>query len=334
MISIVVPVYNAERSIHKCIDSIVNQTFEDLEIILVNDGSKDNSGLICDEYAKKDNRIKVVHKENGGVSSARNSGLDIMTGQYFCFIDSDDYIEKDMIEKLYKAISESGAEIAICGYKRFCNNEIKCHYENKGDIVGKIGIADFVAKNCLNWLVSTPWAKLYTTTYLSNVRFDESMSLGEDTKFNLNFFEYIEKITIVDECLYCYVDTEGSLTNTYKEGYFDAICKLYKVVAEFIQNHSVNGKKIYININYKIFFYSYKFINANIERTGFIQQIKFINQICRSSLLQKAVQNLPPLSLYEKLYAWGLRKRLALYLWGLSIICLNRCKYLQSRKNH
>ena len=102
LISVVVPVYNVENYLEKCVSSITNQTYKNLEIILVNDGSKDNSGAICDDLAKNDSRIKVIHKENGGLSDARNTGINVATGEYIGFVDSDDWIERDMYEQLYK----------------------------------------------------------------------------------------------------------------------------------------------------------------------------------------------------------------------------------------
>ena len=114
-ISVIVPIYNTEKYLHKCIDSILNQTFKDLEVILVDDGSTDSSGAICDEYAKKDERVVVIHKENGGQATARNIGLDIAKGEYISFIDSDDYIENDMYESMLDAIERTGADVAMCG---------------------------------------------------------------------------------------------------------------------------------------------------------------------------------------------------------------------------
>lgn len=104
VISVIVPIYNTEKYLAKCLDSLINQTFQRLEIILIDDGSTDNSGQICDEYAVKDDRIKVIHKTNGGVSSARNAGLDVVTGSYIAFVDPDDYIDSDMYEVLYKVV--------------------------------------------------------------------------------------------------------------------------------------------------------------------------------------------------------------------------------------
>ena len=115
LISIIVPIYNVEVYIRNCVDSILGQSYENIEIILVDDGSPDNCGDICDEYGSKDKRIKVIHKKNGGLSSARNAGIDIATGDYLGFIDSDDWIESDMYESLYTALTSHKADISVCG---------------------------------------------------------------------------------------------------------------------------------------------------------------------------------------------------------------------------
>jgi len=122
-ISIIVPVYKVEQYIHKCIDSILNQTLNDFELILVNDGSPDQCGQICDEYAKCDSRIKVIHKENGGQASARNMGLDIATGEYIGFVDSDDWIEPDMYEILYNECIINECEIISCSSIIHCKTK-------------------------------------------------------------------------------------------------------------------------------------------------------------------------------------------------------------------
>lgn len=123
LISVIVPVYNVEKYIDKCINSIINQTYKNLEIILVDDGSPDNCGNICDEYSKKDNRIIVIHKENGGVSSARNIGIKNAKGKWITFVDSDDWIENDYVEKLSKIGIQNKAEVVLCGYNRIYNND-------------------------------------------------------------------------------------------------------------------------------------------------------------------------------------------------------------------
>ena len=116
-ISVIVPVYNVERYLKRCIESIINQTYKDLEIILVDDGSTDSSGNICDEYKKIDKRISVIHKKNGGLSDARNEGLKVVTGTYIAFVDSDDFLDLDMYEYMQKNIEKENADIVICGTK-------------------------------------------------------------------------------------------------------------------------------------------------------------------------------------------------------------------------
>ena len=116
LISVIVPVYNVEQYLPKCIDSILAQTYENLEIILVEDGTKDSSGVICDEYAAKDARIRVIHKENGGLSSARNAGMEIARGEYFGFVDSDDWIEPEMYENLMALAQKYDADVFVKGY--------------------------------------------------------------------------------------------------------------------------------------------------------------------------------------------------------------------------
>ena len=123
LISVIIPIYNVEKFLSFCIDSIVNQTYKNLEIILVDDGSTDNSGKICDEYALKDNRIKVMHKQNGGVSSARNVGLNIAKGKYIGFVDSDDYVENDMFEILHNLIIKNNVDISCCNKFVFKKNK-------------------------------------------------------------------------------------------------------------------------------------------------------------------------------------------------------------------
>ena len=129
-ISVIVPVYNVEQYLERCVESIINQTYKNLEIILVDDGSTDNSGKLCDELAKKDNRIKVIHKENGGLSDARNRGIEEAAANIVGFIDSDDYIDKDMYEVLFENLKKTGANLSMCGHYDVFNGIIPNQVEN------------------------------------------------------------------------------------------------------------------------------------------------------------------------------------------------------------
>lgn len=149
-ISVIVPVYNVDRFLDRCLISITGQTFKDLEIILVDDGSPDNSPQMCEEWAKKDNRIRVIHKENGGLGFARNSGMEIATGEFIAFVDSDDYIEFDMYEKLYQEAEESDSDIVYSGFNYIASNGQKTVFtENEKTCV--LGRATTSARVCLRY---------------------------------------------------------------------------------------------------------------------------------------------------------------------------------------
>ncbi|MGM9536201.1 MAG: glycosyltransferase family 2 protein [Intestinibacter sp.] len=213
-ISIVVPVYNVEKYLNRCVDSIINQTYKDLEIILVDDGSTDNCHSICDKYAKVDDRIKVIHKENGGLSDARNIGIENSTGKYISFVDSDDYIHYDMVSRLYKNIKSYKANIAICGYIKTYNdiekfneievNEIKC--------LNNIEAIDLLFDENLgsNFIVS--WGKLYDIKLFKNILYPVG-KIHEDEFTTYKLLYASEKIVYDSTPLYYYYQREDSIMN-------------------------------------------------------------------------------------------------------------------------
>lgn len=204
LISIIIPVYKVEKYLARCIDSILQQTYSNLEIILVNDGSPDNCGNICDEYSKKDSRITVIHKENGGVSSARNMGLKVAKGKYIGFVDSDDYIELDMFEKLYKILKKNEAQLSVCNI--YGKNEDKLEiYDNKQFIE-----IIFDQNGPQGYLCN----KLYDKSVIDkfNLILDENIHICEDLLFNVNYLEKIKKVVYIHEGFYHYVENSSSAT--------------------------------------------------------------------------------------------------------------------------
>jgi len=211
-ISVIVPIYNVEKYLHKCVDSILAQTYENIEVILVNDGSPDNCGAICDEYATKDSRIRVIHKTNGGLSSARNAGVDIAEGKYIGFIDSDDYISPYMYEKLYDAITDANADLAICGHVPVDTNGVLCG--NPEEIPENIV---YKRRQAMDELYSRRYGvyvsackKLYKSNLFNIVRFPEG-KIHEDEFTTHRFFHECEKIVVIKDVLYFYVQSEGSI---------------------------------------------------------------------------------------------------------------------------
>lgn len=216
MISIIVPAYNVEKYISKCIESILNQTYEDFEVLLINDGSTDNTLNICNEYAKKDSRIRVINKENGGLSSARNKGIDFAKGDWISFIDSDDYIHQCMYEILYRNIIFYDADISMCNYKKVYNENINLEnvdykYSEDIKIFNKIeALNQLYIEDNTNFVIMCN--KLYKKELFRNLRFDIGQ-IHEDQLIIHKILFKCNKLIYNNIPLYYYLQREGSIMN-------------------------------------------------------------------------------------------------------------------------
>lgn len=211
-VSIIVPVYQVEKYIRQCVDSILTQTFTDFELILVDDGSKDQSGQICDEYAVIDGRVRVIHKENGGLSDARNKGMDEATGKYFMFVDSDDYIAPTMVECLYKKILNDSANVAVCNFLYFFENDRKKSFSTdiKPEILSGLEIF-YNRKNERNYGIWTvAWNKLYSRETFGKTRFRFG-KYHEDEFWANDIYQMDIKVVTIPECLYYYRQRDNSI---------------------------------------------------------------------------------------------------------------------------
>lgn len=236
LISVIVPIYNVEKYLHRCVDSILGQTYHNLEIILIDDGSPDNCSIICDEYAQKDYRIRVVHKTNGGLSDARNVGIEAATGEYLMFVDSDDFIAANMIEKLYHALLVNNADISICNFKyvdengasilfnpRFSNSKLPIQ---DGVISGTDILKEkLFATKCWYWVVA--WNKLYKKSIFSEIRYPVG-KIHEDEFVIHAILMKCDKVACVSEMLYYYVQRSDSImgmskTDSRKIDYTEAL---------------------------------------------------------------------------------------------------------------
>lgn len=206
MISIILPIYNAEQYLHRCIDSILAQSYTDFELLLVDDGSTDGSDAICDEYAVKDNRVRVFHKANGGVSSARNLGLDNAQGEYITFCDADDYVGVDWLAGFSEAIA-SNADLAIQGYYAIegNNTQEKVFAPCQGDTIEdkRLLITLLMREEMYGYL----WVKLFRRQIIEeySIRFDEQSTFREDEQFFSKYMEYAASFTCVDRVGYYYI---------------------------------------------------------------------------------------------------------------------------------
>lgn len=238
MVSIIVPIYNGEKYIHRCIKSILKQTHINLEVILVDDGSTDNSKAICDQYSKYDSRVKIICKKNKGVSAARNAGIKIAQGRYIQFIDVDDYIEEKMTEEMIASIKKS--DLVIVGYNNiYDDNTITS--TPISDISGLYTKIKFLSEFGVFFerlLINTIWNKLYVKKIIdeNNIKFDEDISLGEDLLFNIRYIEKCSNITVLDVCLYNYYHVNiNSLTSKYKSNHFETEKFLYFNLRTFLK---------------------------------------------------------------------------------------------------
>lgn len=233
MISIIVPVYKSERTLGSCIESLLAQTYKEIEIICVVDGSPDRCGELCDEYAKKDNRVRVIKRENGGVSSARNRGIDEAAGEYLMFVDSDDTVEPDYCQKMFEEMQHSGTELVICGFHHwYVGRDVekkpkkKCVYETAD-------YAEDFLKLYQEGYLNMPWNKLFLKKTAGS--FDTSLSLGEDLLFNMDYLEKCTRISVIPEALYHYIQEEkgNTLSSKKRDDKLEIAVKVCRRVQEY-----------------------------------------------------------------------------------------------------
>jgi glycosyltransferase involved in cell wall biosynthesis len=213
-LSIIVPVYKVEKYLPRCIDSILAQTFGDFELILIDDGSPDGCGRICDEYARKDKRIVVIHQKNMGVSAARNAGLDIARGRYIGFVDSDDWIEPQMYEAMMDAIRENGADMAVCGVRyadedgKFTRADMLSEgvYSRDGLLEDVFAMPNRLGGGCCN--------KVFDASKIASVRFKVGMTIAEDALYLFDCFMRIDGAVKIGDALYNVYERCGSATRT------------------------------------------------------------------------------------------------------------------------
>lgn len=210
MISIIIPIFNSENFLSDCIESLIHQSYKNIEIILIDDGSTDSSPFICDNFARIDSRIKVIHKSNGGQSSARNAGLQIATGSYVAFVDSDDWVDPDFCHILKDIIGDT--DLAICAHRLVTKRETKPIQEDCADKIIKID-EDELWQEVFGRLNNAVWNKLYRRELLDGIRFPLQMYHGEDLLFNLEYITKCKVAVISNQPLYNYYKHTGSVTS-------------------------------------------------------------------------------------------------------------------------
>ena len=266
-ISVIIPVYKVEAYLRRCIDSIINQSFRDLEIILLDDGSPDNCGAICDEYACRDARIHVIHQENMGLYGARNTGMKIASGEYISFVDSDDWMEADAYSQMIQIIDEYHPDMIRFGFKKMLNEKIiaekKMPYEEKIykddalrmiqlDTISNEGVLDYKKTRILS-----AWSNLYKRELVMEndiIFISEREILNEDYLFVLQVSLAAESVYVSDKAFYCYDTRDGSITMSYRQNMFERKKKLFHMYCQSVDTQDkdvrIRLKNFYIDCVY------------------------------------------------------------------------------------
>ena len=269
-ISVIIPVYNVENYIRKCLDSVINQTYKNLEIILVDDGSTDKSGEICDEYALKDERIRVFHTQNGGVSLARNVGLKKVTGKYFTFVDSDDFVATVYVERLKEILEKNASNVSVCAYKEFFDDE-EVKYNTKNEITVLCGRK--MMENLLNGqkVFSVLWGKLYLYDDFKNFIFTD-VTVGEDEIF-VNELSLYNKIAYDSSELYFYRKNFNGLINSPFNLSKISSLKALEIRNNFLKDQGLNDL---VDLNEKNILYKITYLYFECKKAGYKEQLKFL----------------------------------------------------------
>lgn len=232
LVSIIVPVYKAEKYIHQCIDSLLAQTYSNIEVILVDDGSPDHCGKICDEYAAKDYRVKVIHQQNGGVSVARQTGIDHATGEYSIHADPDDWVELNMIEELVAKAVADNADMVICDFYRESKSDRIHVCQNPGDDLSASAVLRKILSQQLH---GSCWNKLVNRSRIEGIGFTpEDLCILEDELYNIRILTRSIKVTYLPKALYHYrIDNEDSLCNTISDKSFKSKVKAVSEIESF-----------------------------------------------------------------------------------------------------
>lgn len=283
LVSVIIPAYNAEKYLDRCLKSVANQTYQNLEIILIDDGSQDNTPQICDQWSLADNRIIVLHIANNGVANARNQALDIVRGDYIAFVDSDDWVEPDYIEKLKDTLEQINADIAICTYQ--INNEPRCYAEPE-----VLSYDDTIRQICMGtYLYGVLWNKLYKREVVNQVRMPH-YECCEDLVFNYYVLKNASVIGFVNENLYHYFqNSESTVHGSFKIGAFDAVFSKENILQDargtIYEEYAVCGlvKSVFVVLSGCIK------NNMFMEKYGYLRQyvLKYKDDILNKSYYSK-----------------------------------------------
>lgn len=332
-ISIIIPVYNVEKYLERCIYSILNQTMHDIEIILVDDGSPDNCPEMCDGYARMDNRVKVIHKKNQGLGLARNSGLEVACGEYIAFVDSDDYIALDAFKEMYEYAKINYADTCLAGYyKDYGKDRIVrithplaglciAREEIMKDLIPSIIGSDSYGNGQSNMSMSLG---IYSQELIKKHQlkcFSEREYISEDLIFNLYYFYHSQKVVISDKEYYFYCHNAGSLSKSYREDRFEKSIIIYNKLLKLIEDMGI--KEYALERVYSDFIARVRFClileGKTADMNNLFSKIQLMRSICNSEEVQKTLKVFKwrKLPLKQKMFSFLMLHKSAIIIYLL-----------------
>lgn len=294
LVSVIIPVYNSQAFLNESIKSVLNQKYQNIEVVLVDDGSTDNSVLIFEEFASQDNRIKIIKQSNNGPGSARNTGIINSTGKYIVFIDSDDVADPLLIQNLVNLSTNNATQLTLCGIKVFQKEfkekdivKILNVIKTKENVLEIKDFLEYLAKYKTNIYFGAPYGKLFSRDIIMeyNIRFDEHSNVAEDFMFNVNYYSYVDNVSVSDNSLYFHrADNLNSISKTTKD--INNLCLRYKEIffeyEKLLKKHNINQNKI----NNFVIFSIYKMILNYSKSLSLLKNNRFskINKFSRAIL--------------------------------------------------
>lgn len=325
LISVIIPVYNAENTLSRCINSICNQKYHEIEIILVNDGSKDNSLNVCNQLAKKDDRIRVINKKNGGVSSARNMGINAANGMYIGFVDADDWIANNMYSDLYEHIKKNNSDVVLCNYIQVCGDI----YVNRDEFINindesktiKEEVLLNIIKRKENNIMGSCWRMLVPKQFLitNNIQFDNGIKMSEDMMFVIKCIDVAKNVSLERKQLYYYWISNDSITAKY-------ISNIWEDMMVFTDWCNTNIVSKYFNFNLRegineCISNAVVVATSNACKKGtpmnFSQRISYSQKICTQPFVEEAIKT-----------TWKSRKSFLKKTWPQILCIVFRCKWM------
>lgn len=308
--TVILPIYNVEKYLNRCVESVVQQSYRNLEIILVDDGAKDNCPELCDEWGKKDERIKVIHKKNAGLGEARNSGLELATGDYICFFDSDDYVGNGLFETAYKVILKENPDLIEFGHckvnrngsvtETFIPRMPQLKYE--GSDVMKVFLPELICTDPRTGeasnLMMSAWSCIYKKTLLDRTHFrfvSERELICEDIYSLMNLMPAVDSVCIIQKAYYYYCENEQSLTHVYRPDRFDKILYFQQELEKLCSN-SVYSDEVRYRIKRPFLDNLLSCLKGEIQcvnQVGHKRVLASLKKICKNRNVQNAIREMP-----------------------------------------